>query len=90
MAIVKSFRGDVVDFDLLKIKQQIGSTPAPITVSERNEFIDNKLQRRIRRVKDNIEEAKTIETVKEEVEQPNDDTKIVSDKPKRQPRKVKK
>ena len=55
---VKSMKGEIVDFDVLKIKQQIAASPAPIEVSERKSFIDNKLQRRIRRAKDSIQNAK--------------------------------
>lgn len=46
---VKSARGEVVDFDLLKIKQQIASAPKTIQVQEREDFIDNKFKRRLKR-----------------------------------------
>lgn len=49
--IVKSIRGATVDFDLIKIKNEIQSSPTPLEVAERREYIDNKLQRRIRRAK---------------------------------------
>lgn len=45
---VRSARGEIVDFDLLKIKQQIASVPKPITVETRENFIDNKFKRRIK------------------------------------------
>jgi len=57
--IVKSIKGAMVDFDILKIKQEMESAPTPIEVSERKQFIDNKLQRRIRRAKTDIANAKT-------------------------------
>jgi hypothetical protein len=56
--IVKSMKGEMVDFDILKIKQEMQSAPTPIEVSERKEFIDSKLQRKIRRAKDDIANAK--------------------------------
>lgn len=51
---VKSARGQLVDFDLLKIKQQIASAPKPTTVKAREEFIDQKFKRRIKRLSRDI------------------------------------
>ena len=51
---VKSARGEVVDFDLLKIKQQIASAPKTIQVQEREAFIDNKFKRRLKRMKTDV------------------------------------
>lgn len=48
---VRSSRGEMVDFDLLKIKQQIASRPATEDVKARQNFIERKLQRRIRKGK---------------------------------------
>ena len=47
---VKSARGQVVDFDLLKIKQQIASAPKPTQVQVREDFIDQKFKRRLKRL----------------------------------------
>lgn len=47
---VKSARGVVVDFDLLKIKQQIASAPKPTQVQAREDFIDQKFKRRLKRL----------------------------------------
>ena len=38
----KSARGEIVDFDLLAIKQHLATTPAPISVENRRKFIDEK------------------------------------------------
>jgi hypothetical protein len=51
---VKSARGEVVDFDLLKIKQQIASAPKTIQVQEREAFIDNKFKRRLKRLQTDV------------------------------------
>jgi len=45
----KSARGEVVDFDLLKIKEQIASAPPSTEVSRRKEFIENRLRRRTKK-----------------------------------------
>lgn len=54
MAKVRSARGEVIDFDLLKIKAQIASTPKPATVKAREDFIDKKFKRRVRKLKKDI------------------------------------
>ena len=38
----KSARGQIVDFDLLAIKQQMALAPAPSSVNSRRKFIDEK------------------------------------------------
>lgn len=38
----RSARGDLVDFDLLAIKQQLATTPVPVSVNQRRRFIDEK------------------------------------------------
>lgn len=40
--IARSARGEVVDFDLIAIRQQLASAPPPVEVSTRREYIDNK------------------------------------------------
>lgn len=47
---VKSARGALVDFDLLKIKQQMSRTPVSSTVKAREDFIDQKSKRRLKRL----------------------------------------
>ena len=46
----RSARGQLVDFNLLKIKDQIAAAPKPTTVAAREDFIDKKFKRRIKRV----------------------------------------
>jgi hypothetical protein len=38
----RSARGTMVDFDMLAIKQQLMSTPTPVSVNDRRKFIDEK------------------------------------------------
>lgn len=47
---VRSARGQLVDFDLLKIKQQIAAAPKPTNVQVREDFIDQRLKRRIKKL----------------------------------------
>ena len=47
---VKSARGQLVDFDLLKIKQQMASAPKTTNVKAREDFIDRKFKRRIKKL----------------------------------------
>lgn len=48
---VRSARGEIVDFDLLRIKQEIAAAPKPTTVAARENFIDQKFKRRLKRLK---------------------------------------
>lgn len=47
---VRSARGATVDFDLLRIKQQMASAPKPTTVQAREDFIDQKFKRRLKKM----------------------------------------
>lgn len=38
----RSARGEIIDFDLLAIKQQLATTPVPVSVDQRRRFIDEK------------------------------------------------
>jgi DNA polymerase sigma len=53
---VKSARGTTVDFDLLKIKQQIAAAPKTTEVKTRESFIDQKFRRRLKKL---TKDAKT-------------------------------
>jgi hypothetical protein len=74
--IVRTARGSMVDFDLLKIKQQLSDAPAPTEVAARENFVEKRLKRKLR--------TKTVPTVvvppvdedepKEEVEDESNDT----------------
>ena len=55
---VRSAKGQILDFDLLRIKEQLGDAPTPANVQARQDFIDQKMRRRVKRVKDQIAEAK--------------------------------
>lgn len=46
---VRTARGEVVDFDLLRIKEQISSTPPPIDVKQRQDFVEKRLRRRLKK-----------------------------------------
>lgn len=48
---VKSARGVTVDFDLLRIKEQISAEPAPLDVTARQKHIDSRVRRRLRNTK---------------------------------------
>lgn len=56
MAHVRSARGDVVNFELIAIKQQLASAPVPTGVEERRRFIDEK---------DGIRTKQTVETTEQ-------------------------
>ena len=77
---VKSARGQVVDFDLLKIKQQIASAPKPTQVQVREDFIDQKFKRRLKRLNTEAaaasvanQSAADVDLLPEEVDQDQDE-----------------
>lgn len=51
-------RGEVVDFDLMEIHAQLKNQPKPTEVSAREEFIESRLNRRLKR---RIENQKKLE-----------------------------
>lgn len=65
---VTSARGQEVDFDLMRIKQQIGSAPKTVDVKTREQFVDLRLRRRARvssaKLPQAIEEIQAAEEVK--------------------------
>lgn len=60
---VKSARGAIVDFDLLRIKQQMASAPKTTNVQAREDFIDQKFKRRLKKLKRDV--AQTASTVED-------------------------
>lgn len=52
---VRSARGELVDFDLLKIKEQMTAAPPPIDVKQRQNFIERRLRRRVKKVEPILE-----------------------------------
>jgi hypothetical protein len=51
---VKSARGEDVNFDIMKIKQQMASAPKSTTVKAREDFIDQKFKRRLKKMKQDV------------------------------------
>jgi hypothetical protein len=74
--VVRSAKGQEVNFDMLKIKQQIASAPKPTSVKAREDFIDQKFKRRLKRLKRGVAQKAADETAKEEpkVEQTNNNS----------------
>lgn len=51
---VKSARGENVNFDVLQIKDQMASAPKPTVVTAREDFIDQKFKRRLKKMKRDV------------------------------------
>lgn len=60
--VTRSARGVVVDFDLLKIKQQIATAPKTTDVKARESFIDQKFKRRLKRLTQEVTAPRTEPT----------------------------
>lgn len=54
---VRSAKGAAVDFDKLKIKEQLASAPTPMEVKNRQNFIENRLKRRLKKKLPVVEKA---------------------------------
>lgn len=54
---VRSAKGEIVDFDYLKIKEQLAAAPTPMEVKNRQNFIENRLKRRIKKKLPIVEKA---------------------------------
>jgi hypothetical protein len=59
---VRSARGEIVDFDLLRIKESLGTAPKGSTVKAREDFIDSKFKRRLRRMTETVAAQSTSVT----------------------------
>lgn len=57
---VKSIRGEVVDFDLMDIKNKIMTAPTPETVNQRERFIDKRRRRGSRKKVDEMLAAQQV------------------------------
>lgn len=66
---VKSARGVEVNFDLMKIKEQIASAPKPTTVKVREDFIDQKFKRRLKKLKRDVVDIASGDTAAETAEE---------------------
>lgn len=67
---VRSARGELVDFDLLKIKEQMASAPPPTDVRARQDFIEKRMRRRLKRVSPPAPKVKNNEDIVVEPKMP--------------------
>ncbi len=90
----KSMRGVIIDWDLAEIKSQMEQAPAPLNVEKRQNFIDQKLRRRVKKVKESIAaldaskvDRKVAETPVAQAEKIDDVTVVEEAAPKKTPKK---
>jgi len=82
---VRSAKGVQVDFDLLRIKEQIASSPPPMDVKKRQDFIEKRLRRRLKKVAppapkiDNKEEDKVEDVKMPATETLSEEPKIIDE-----------
>jgi len=51
---VRTARGDIIDFELFKIKEGLSTSTPSVEVKARERFIENKMKRRIKRAKNRM------------------------------------
>ena len=61
MTTARSARGDLVDFDLLRIKSTMAAVPITDNVNKRERFINKKRRRGLKRKVDELAQAKRLE-----------------------------
>lgn len=66
---VLSARGQVVNFDLLKIKETLGNQVPTVTIKERENLIDGRLNRRAKSVFNKILEEQNVSATASVVEE---------------------
>lgn len=65
---VRSARGEILDFELMKVKEKLSLSPASIEVKARETFIERKLKRRLKKAKRDMLSQATEENKKAEKE----------------------
>lgn len=64
--ITRSMRGSKVDFDLMDIKTQMASAPKPTEVKSREDFIETRLNRRLKR---KLDREKALKEEQQKIEE---------------------
>ena len=88
---IKSARGELVDFDLLKIKDQIASSPPAADVQARQDFIDRRLRRRLKKVTPPAPKIKDKDVVTKELpgtEELSEEPKLIDEVKVEEPKKA--
>lgn len=65
----RSLRGELVNFDLFAIKEQMSEAPITTTIKQREKFIDMRKRRGTRKILNNIVSEMEAEAVQEEAEE---------------------
>ena len=84
----KSAKGEMVDFDLLKIKEQIAAAPAPTDVKARQSFVDKRLRRRLKKTSPIAPKIQKEDANVSDLPQPeelNQEPKMIDDVPTENP-----
>lgn len=66
--VIRSARGELVDFDLIAIKDQISSALPSVTIQAREQFIDNRTKRRSKKLTDEVINAAVAAAASKRVE----------------------
>jgi len=67
MTKARSARGVMVDFDLLKIKQNMAKAPVSVDVRTRQDFIESRTKRKTKKA---VEDSIEINTIPEDMPEP--------------------
>ncbi len=74
-------RGEILDFDLLKIKEQMAAVPEPQELRAREDFIEKRLRRRVRRAKIAVIEKAEVDVTPKIVDEAEPEAAKIEDQP---------
>jgi len=87
--LVRSAKGQMVDFELLKMKEALSTNPTPVEVKSRERFIENKMKRKLKKAQNKMLEDQKATAVKvEATEDPV--VEVVEETPEKTKRKINK
>jgi hypothetical protein len=61
----RSARGEIVDFDMLAIKQQMSAIPVPVSVNQRRKFVDDRDGFKVKTVKQQSSDVSALQVAVE-------------------------
>jgi len=87
--LVRSAKGQMVDFELLKMKEALSTNPTTVEVKSRERFIENKMKRKLKKAQNKMLEDQKATAVKvEATEEPV--VEVVEETPEKTKRKINK
>jgi hypothetical protein len=72
-------RGQLIDWDLAMVKNEMKKKPAPLNVTNRQDFIDAKLRRRVKKVRDDLSKVEAAKVEREIASPPVEEQPLIDE-----------